>query len=57
MKLEGRYVVADATLERCGNCDKEWRRRGRATRAREPKKPKKERAADYRPRMKFRDWE
>lgn len=45
-----------ATAERCGNCDKEWRRRGRETKRK--RKPWSEnRAPVYRPRNKFKDWD
>lgn len=38
--------------DRCGNCDKEWRRRGRATRKR--RAPRKPSLASYKPRFTFR---
>jgi hypothetical protein len=37
--------------DRCGNCDREWRDRGRRQRKTRPK------SIDYQPRFKFEDWE
>lgn len=39
--------------KRCGNCDREWRRRGRATK---PRRMVKRDRSVYRPRFKFEDF-
>jgi len=45
-------VAAPSHDERCENCDKEWRRRGRERR---PKKRAAPRGETYRPRFRFED--
>lgn len=49
-------IVAGAPFEpdRCGNCDNEWRRRGRLHK---PHVNKKRDLTVYRPRHKFEEWE
>lgn len=54
MRIVDETRLAPEDTERCGNCDKEWRRRGRETK-RTVKKPA--RTAEYRPRHTFADWD
>jgi hypothetical protein len=44
-------TLGPGELDRCANCDNEWRRLGRAG------KPKKRKTAAYVERFTFRDWE
>jgi hypothetical protein len=47
-------IVAPGFDDRCGNCDKEWRRKAKAER---PKRQKRRSKDTYLPRFTFRDWE
>ena len=46
-------VPAPGFEDRCGNCDNEWRRRGRA--ARPHQKPRQDPKMSYQPRFKLED--
>jgi hypothetical protein len=54
IRLEHAGAIVDPdTIDRCGNCDFEWRKRGKASRPKGRKNPKN----IYRPRFVYRDWE
>jgi hypothetical protein len=49
-------IVNPDTIDRCANCDFEWRKRGKANRPKGRKEPVNPKSI-YRPRFVFRDWE
>jgi hypothetical protein len=52
LPLDGATIAPAPGFEnRCGNCDNEWRDRGRRQRKARPQNN------DYRPRFTFKDWE
>lgn len=48
-------LVSPPFEDRCGNCDKEWRKLGRATKAKKKPTPVAPRTT-YKPRHSFNDW-
>ena len=55
LPLDGATIAPAPGFEnRCGNCDAEWRERGRHQRKKTRPVSRKE---EYRPRFTFKDWE
>jgi hypothetical protein len=58
MQADGAREVHNPLHEdRCENCDKEWRRRGREARTARAPKRKYKQGTTYVPRHKWKDWE